>query len=72
MYDNREGVVTNIFFMLQNFFYLPVSKIPLAPYESTLGGGGGAEGLTVGQTMAGLCGNCGVVGGGGGGGGGRG
>ena len=42
---------------------LPVSNIPFAPNDKTLGGGNGAEGLTVGQTIAGACG-----GGGGGGG----
>jgi hypothetical protein len=39
---------------IKSFVFLPVSKMPLAPYDRTLGGGGGAEGRTVGQTMAGL------------------
>ena len=55
-------------FLIKCFVLLPVSKMPLAPYDRTLGGGGGAEGRTVGQTMAGL--GWGVGGGGGGGGGG--
>ena len=33
--------------------FLPVSKMPLAPKNRLRGGGAGAVGLTVGQTMAG-------------------
>ena len=62
--DNRitfPQKVSKKFEYSQNIF-LPVSKMPLAPQYRSRGGGAGAEGLTVGQTMAG-------AGGGGGGGG---